>query len=238
MNSEDTEFTVRTRQQRMGSVFAVRFARLPRLLSATVSIVLGSALLASAAAAQQMGGLADSYPTGPNVAYKNVAPNKVQITISRPTTDDDAGSWADFIRAVFQQNVSPSVWPGGWPVLVGQSELAVEMQAHEKDVFKDWVADRRLRAGDILGLGGPRSRATADMMIKSFSNAPPNWAKGATLMFMGSLSDKDRVFAALRSSGATLRFFDLDKVQAVSFEHVVPHFNGPVPPPPPPPGSH
>jgi hypothetical protein len=198
-------------------------------------LVLGCALLAPTATAQK---IADSYPTGPNVTYKKVAPNKVQITISRPTADDDADSWTDFVRAVFQQNVSSSAWPGGWPVLVGKSEFAVMMRAHEISVFGDWVADRRLRPGNILGLGGPRSRAAADMMIESFERAPPNWAKGATLMFMGSLSDKARVFTALRSSGATLRFFDLDNVQSVTFERAVPHFNGPVPPPPPPPGLH
>jgi hypothetical protein len=204
----------------------------------TSAFVLSNVLFAPSIHAQEMS--PDSFPSGANVTYRKVPPNKLEITMSRPTNGDDAMEWADFVRAAFRRNVSPTAWPGGWPVLVGQSELATGMQERENSVFKDWIRDRRLRPGDILALGGPSSRVTADTMIKSFGHAPPNWAKGATLMFMGSLIDKDRVFAALRSSGATLRFFDLDSVQALTFEHNFSPANGPTPQfsePPPPPGA-
>ena len=203
-------------------------------------IAVASALFASTAIAQGTNHVADSYYAhvadtyyGPNVTRRSVAPYKLLITVSRPKKDDDDDQWTDFVRAVFQRDVSPRAWPGGWPVLIGQSELGVALRERENSIFKDWIADRRLRPGDILALGGPRSRVTANMMIDSFKHAPPNWAKGATLMFMGSVSDKDRVFAALHSSGAALSFFDLDSVQAVTFEETVSRFNGPVPPPPP-----
>jgi hypothetical protein len=176
---------------------------LQRTMYSTAAVVLGCFLFASATAAQSLGG-ESSFGYGANVTYKNVAPGKVLVTVTRPTADDDADSWATFVRAVYQQNFPAKTWPGGWPVLVGQSELAVAMRAREDSVFSDWVADRRLRPGDILALGGPSSTATADTMLKHFRSAPPNWAKGATLVFMGSPADKDRVIHALRSSGATI----------------------------------
>jgi hypothetical protein len=206
-----------------------------RLRWTWVGVVIASILFSSPATAQGIGDPAASYSPGPNVTHKSLAPYKLLVTVSRPKNDDADDQWADFVRAVFQRNVSPTAWPGGWPVLIGKSELGMGMRERENSVFKDWIADRRLRPGDILALGGPSSRFTANMMIDSFKHAPSNWAKGATLMFMGSASDKDRVFAALRSSGATLRFFDLDSVQAATFEEDLPHFNGPIPPPPPPP---
>ncbi|MBD8880209.1 hypothetical protein IHE49_06925 [Rhodanobacter sp. 7MK24] len=208
---------------------------------AWMGVVVASALLASTAASQGTDGVANTYYPGPNVTYTNEAPYKLLITVSRPTNDDADDQWFDFVRAVFQRYVSPTVWPGAWPVLVGRSEMSVGLRERANNVFKDWIAGRRLQPGAILALGGPSSRVTADTMINSFKHAPPNWAKGATLMFMGSAADKDRVFAALRPSGATLRFFDLDSVQAATLERIIPRIKGPLPPvpaPPPPPRTH
>ena len=152
--------------------------------------------------------------------------------VVRPSDPRDVDGWAAYLRLITQRNSQGLTQANSYLFFIPlDGENARQRQIED---FRD-LAHRRIRPGNLIAFAGPDSSLAADTLVEAFRGESGDWAAGATLLFIGAPEDKERVFDALRVSGATLRFVDMQSMASVKFNGSaapLPHFIMPPPPPP------
>ena len=135
------------------------------------------------------------------VAAETAAP------LTAPATDDLA-AWRNYITEVAKRNMgginnSPYVYflPGeGSEDFAGQYDRQLEKL--EQDL------GRGILEGNMLVFASPSSAKETEMVEAAFSKVPPGSMKGVRVVFVGKVSDGQRVKAAVEPAGVNYVFVD------------------------------
>src|ERR1700754_2366249 len=158
-------------------------------------------------------------------------PKQGQPAVIKPASPTDRSGWGAYLGRLVQQNSQGLTANRSFLYLTPFK--AVGRQA-EQDLLSD-LASRGVLPGNLLAFAGPDSGATRAIVVNALKDVHTGWAAGSILIFIGSVKDKDEVFAALHASGATLRFLDLDSLPSMTAEVPKAPFPSVIDAPPPPP---
>jgi hypothetical protein len=127
-----------------------------------------------------------------------------------PAADADKTAWQKYLVAVVKQNMQgvKSNHPYMYYIPGGDSTDAQDQRKSQLDNVSTTVA-RGVLPGNMMALGGPDSKLSADMLTEAFKNAQDGAFKGVVVLFVGAASDQDRVKDALAKSGAEFRFVEM-----------------------------
>jgi hypothetical protein len=201
---------------------------------ALLILAVGSAVVGYGTKAGAFEALAASKASGQAATSGSVVMvGEMPVEIAKPSNPADANGWSAYLRVITQQNSQGLTQASSYLYFVPlEGENARARQIEE---LRD-LAHRRIRPGNLVAFAGPDSVLTADVLVEAFRGEAANWAQGATVLFIGAPGDKQRVFDALKASGAALRFADMQSTPSVRVSASgtpLPRFILPPPPPPP-----
>lgn len=130
-----------------------------------------------------------------------------QAKATKPTNPDDSKAWNEYLGQIVQSNMQGMTAERPYPYLVPAGSDADAQGKYDRQLSNvhDVIA-RGVLPGNMLVFAGANSSKTADFIQAAFAEAKPGAFKDVIVLFIGDQSDKDRVDAALKPTGATERF--------------------------------
>jgi len=122
-----------------------------------------------------------------------------------PNKDDDA-AWREYLLQMTQQHMGPiTTNPFVYYLEPESSAEFTEKFERQVDNVKTALA-RGVAPGHMLAFGSSASARMADLLETAFESVDEEAMKGVRVVFIGEITDNDRVQAAVQPSGADYVF--------------------------------
>lgn len=132
------------------------------------------------------------------------------VAVSKPADINDTAGWNKYLSQLVAQHLDgmTASQPYAYMVPPGDSDQAKAARDRQLEAVKD-IVERGVVPGQLLAFGGAQSAQTADFLMTAFKGAKPGSFKDVIVLFIGDEADHHRVAAALKDTGADLRFVQI-----------------------------
>lgn len=133
--------------------------------------------------------------------------NNQQQKVQKPSDPDDKAAWNEYLSQVLNNNLGDANPNNMYAYMVPGSDSDSDKDKRSRQLSNvSTIIGRGIQPGNVIAVGGPDSKVTADFAKKALKASKKGAMQGVTFMFIGDPSEKGEVADAVKPTGADFKF--------------------------------